>query len=78
MRFSFAAVTDVSASLAVVTELLESLMVVTTPSLIYNESNLPSTSPFAEMRFLVIRLFVSTVDVLMIVSFDIAMPCPAK
>ena len=68
MRLIFAPVTDVSAN----------LIVVTAPSLIYKESNLPSTSPFALMRFLVIRLLVSTIDVLMIVSFEIAMPWPGK
>ena len=78
MLLSLAAVTELSWSLAVVTALSDSLIVVTTPSLIYSESNLPSTSPLAEIRFLVIRLLVSTVEVLMIVSFDIAMPWPGK
>ena len=79
MLLSLAAVTELSWSLAVVTALSESLIVVTTPSLIYSESNLPSTSPLAEMRFLVINTFVSTMPpVLMIVSFEIAMPCPGK
>ena len=68
MLLSLAAVTDESTSLAVRTE----------PSLIYRESNLPSTSPLAEIRFLVTRLLVSTKEVLIIVSLEIAMPCPGK
>ena len=78
MLLSLDAVTELSASFAVVTDLSASLIVVTTPSLIYSESNLPSTSPFAEMRLVVTSLFVSRIAVLMIVSFEIAMPCPGK
>ena len=78
MRLIFAPVTEVSASFAVVTALFASLIVVTTPSLINSESNLPSTSPFAVMRLVVTSLFVSRIAVLIIVSFEIAMPCPGK
>ena len=68
MRLIFAPVTDVSAN----------LIVVTTPSFIYSESNLPRTSPFALMRSMVTSFDESLSPILMMESFEIEIPAPAK
>ena len=64
-------------SLAAVTAESFNLTVDTTPSLIYSESNLPSTSPFVVILVIVTSFVESISPVLIIESLLIAMPVPA-